>query len=45
MAYEIVAMAVTVFVTSEQVEAEVVAGSPATPSLLTLRAAMPLQSY
>lgn len=44
LAYEIVAMAVTVFVTSEQVEAEVVAGSPA-PSLLTLRAAIPLQSH
>lgn len=38
-------MAVTVFVISEQVVAEVGAGSPATPSLLTLRAVMPLLSH
>lgn len=45
MTYEIVAMAVTVFVTSEQVDVEVGASPPAAPSLLTLRAAMPLPSY
>lgn len=38
-------MAVTVFVTSEQVDVEVGASPPAAPSLLTLRAAMPLPSY
>lgn len=38
-------MAVTVFVISEQVVAEVGAGSPATPSLLTLRAVMPPLSH
>lgn len=38
-------MEVTVFVTSEQVESVVDAGSPATPSLLKLNAVMPLLPY